>query len=90
MLMSELQAVCFVWLSRCAGAVVALGESGPAFMSWGTAVQPLPSPVQGAASAWPLPRPLKPVQAQKSRQMESTESSHIKSPNLQLDVISSF
>lgn len=81
----------FGWLSRCGGAVGALDEAGPAFTSWGPAVQPLPTPVQGAASAWPLLRLLKPVRAQKSRQMESTESFHMKSPDLQqLDVISSF
>lgn len=61
MLMSELQAISFVWLSGCGGAVVALDEAGLAFLSWGPAVQPLPTPVQGAAPAWPLLRPLKPV-----------------------------
>lgn len=61
MLMLELQAVSFVWLSGCGGAVLALDEAGQAFTSWGPAVRPLPTPVQGATLAWPLLRPLKPV-----------------------------
>lgn len=53
MLMLELQTVSFEWLSAAA----ALDEARAAFTSWGPAVQPPPTPAQGAASAWPLPSP---------------------------------